>query len=166
MLGGRLISVAFVTASLVACSNLAGPFNANIENPDVSLAGLRFAEPGVSEQALAVELRLENPNEFDVSVDGLAFALDINELPFAKGLTDEVFTLPGDGEVVVPVSITIPTTDLIDRVAAIGIGRRLDYRLTGEADIGGWFMPTIPFLREGKLALPSLPGWDDEAQAQ
>jgi LEA14-like dessication related protein len=154
--------------ALLGLSACAGPFGldgADAARPDVSLAGLRFSEPGLFEQALTIQLRFRNPNEFDIPVDGLNFALDVNDEAFAQGWSRDNFTLPGLGEIVVPVEIVVPTGDLIERVAAVGTGRRLDYRLSGEADIGRWFATTVPFLREGRLALPDLPGLEDSGPA-
>lgn len=147
---------------LTACS---GPsiFSANdTEVPEVSLAGLSFAEAGLFEQGLIIELRLKNPNDFDIPIDGLNFDLAVNNTNFATGLTKQDFSLPSLGEIVVPIEVSIDTNDLIERVVAIGTGQRLDYTLTGQAVIGSWFADPVPFLREGKLALPQFPGLNDE----
>jgi len=144
-----------LTLLLGAC---AGPLGSDVEPPDVSLAGLGFGEPGAFEQELRLDLRLRNPNDFDIDVDLVRFALEVNDSPFATGRSGEDFTLPSLGETVVPVSVFVPTTDLIERVLEVGTGRRLDYRLTGEAKLGNLFGATVPFSREGKLALPRLPG--------
>lgn len=157
--------VALVMLGLTACSGLSAFSAADAEIPDVSLAGLSFSEPGLFEQGLTVQLRLKNPNEFDIPVDGLDFALNVNNTPFANGLTKQDFILPSLGEIVVPVHITIPTDDLIERVVAVGTGKRLDYALTGEAEIGSWFANPVPFIRTGKLALPNLPGLNDGEQS-
>lgn len=163
MLPRRFFLCFISSLGLAACS---GPslFSAGeAEIPDVSLAGLSFAEPGLLEQELTVQLRLKNPNDFDIPVDGLNFTLAVNETDFASGLSQEAFTLPSLGEIVVPIAVTIPTRDLIQRVVAVGTGRRLDYQLTGEAEIGSWLTKSVPFLREGRLALPSVPGLNDRA---
>lgn len=149
---------AITLLGLTACSGPSLFSSEEVEVPDVSLAGLSFSEPGLFEQGLTIQLRFKNPNEFDIPIDGLNFALDVNGAAFTSGLTRQDFTLPGLGEIVVPVDVTIPTNDLIERVVAVGTGKRLDYKLTGAADIGSWFAGPVPFLREGKLALPNLPG--------
>ena len=41
---------------------------------------------------------------------------------------------------------------------ALGSERRLDYRLKGEAELDSLFFRRVPFEREGKLALPRIPG--------
>jgi LEA14-like dessication related protein len=136
----------------------AGPFGTRIEPPDVTLAGMSFARPGLAEQALTVSLRVRNPNAFDVPVNGLSFALALNGADFASGRSAAGFTLPSQSETVVPIEIALPTGDLLSRVAAIGTGRRLDYQLTGQAEVGRLFGLAVPFRREGKLALPAIPG--------
>ncbi len=82
----------------------------------------------------------------------------VNDKPFAHGKTTEELDLPALSETVVPVLVNVPTNDLIDRLLALGTERRLAYRLTGEAKLASLLFGTIPFQREGKLALPKLPG--------
>ncbi len=139
----------------------AGPWTGQIAPPEVSLAGLSFAKAGLLEQALTVRLKVRNPNAFAVPVNALRFGLALNGGSFADGRTAAAFTLPSQGESVVPITIAIPTTNLLQRVAALGTGRRLDYRLTGEAELGQLFSIAIPFVREGQLALPAVPGWNE-----
>jgi len=136
----------------------AGPLTSEVEPPRVSVAGLGFGRPGLFEQELRVDLRLQNPNDFDLDVDSLKFNLEINDLQFARGQTAADFELPALGETVVPVDILVPTNDLIQRVSELGAGEGLAYRLTGTAELGGLLGIPIPFEREGKLALPRLPG--------
>jgi LEA14-like dessication related protein len=140
---------------LAGCGSL---LTSEIEPPEVSLAGLGFGEPGLFEQQLRIDLRVRNPNNFEVAIDRVTFNLDVNDKPFAKGRANEGLDLPALGETVVPVTVSVPTNDLIDRVMELGTERRLDYRLTGVAELDNLFLAKVPFEREGKLALPKLPG--------
>lgn len=158
----RSLPAALLTLALSACSSLG---QSNGEPPDVSLAGLSFGEPGLFEQGFTLQLRVKNPNDFDIPFEGLNFALEVNDAPFATGLSNKDFTLPASAEIVVPIDVSIATTDLIERVAAIGTGRRLDYRLSGAAEIDSWFPSAIPFERVGKLALPDLPVLNEDEAA-
>ncbi len=134
-----------------------GPLTSRVEPPEVSLAGLALSRPGLFEQELRVDLRLRNPNDFDLAVDRLRFALEVNAQPFARGWTADGFELPALGETVVPVTVTVPTNDLVQRVMELGIGRQLSYRLAGDAELDGFVARSIPFEREGMLALPKIP---------
>ncbi len=151
---GLLLSLV-VSLVLGGCGSL---LTSDILPPEVSLAGLGFGEPGLFEQELRVDLRLRNPNNFEVAIDRVTFNLEVNDKPFAHGRATEGLDLPALGETVVPVTVSIPTNDLIERVMELGTQRRLDYRLTGEAELDSLFFSKVPFEREGKLALPKLPG--------
>lgn len=153
VLGG--MGAVLLVISLAACSFGRFP---DADTPDVSLAGLSFTEAGLFEQGFTLQLRLKNPNDFDIPVQALDFALDVNGAAFADGFSNEDFILPASSEIVIPIDISIATNDLIDRVSAVGTGRRLDYELTGTAEIDNWFSRPVPFNRSGKLALPKLPG--------
>jgi LEA14-like dessication related protein len=144
-----------LSLTLGACDSLLTP---DIQPPEVSLAGLGFGEPGLFEQQLRIDLRLRNPNDFEVAIDRVTFNLEVNDKPFAHGQASEGLDLPALGETVVPVTVEVPTNDLIERVMEVGSERRLDYRLTGEAELDSLFFSKVPFHREGKLALPKLPG--------
>lgn len=143
-----------LTLTLGGCAGL----TSDLEPPEVSLAGLGFGRPGLFEQELRVDLRVRNPNDFEVAFDSLRFDLEVNQLQFARGRTAQSFNLPALGETVVPVTVSVPTSDLVERVMQLGVEQRLDYKLTGAAELGTLFGVTIPFAREGKLALPRIPG--------
>lgn len=155
---GRHAIAVLLLAGLTACS---GPSYRDAEIPDVSLAGMSFAEAGLFEQGFTIQLRLQNPNDFDIPIEALDFALDVNGAYFAQGRSLADFILPASAEIVVPIDVSIATQDLIDRATAIGTGRRLEYHLTGTADIDSWFAAPVPFDRSGKLALPNIPGLFD-----
>lgn len=151
--GGALLGL-FSGLLLGAC---AGPLTSDVEPPEVSLVGLGFGRAGLFEQELRLDLRLRNPNDFDIGVDSLRFALEVNDEDFAYGRTTQELDLPALGETVVPVMVNVPTSDLLERVMALGAERRLDYRLKGEAELDNLFFRRVPFEREGKLALPRIP---------
>ncbi len=157
--GRRRLAAAAAMASIIGLSACSTPIS-EATMPEVSLAGLSFADAGPAGQAFTIQLRLKNTNEFDIPVERLDFDLDVAGQPFATGRSEEDFTLPASAEIVVPIAISIETDDLIRRVTAIGTGKRLDYQLSGAAVIDAWFRdPVMSFDREGKLALPFIPAF-------
>jgi LEA14-like dessication related protein len=62
---------------LGACARLG-----EAEPPQVRLADIRLLEGGLLEQRFRVDLRLGNPNDFDLPLDGLTFELELNDRPF------------------------------------------------------------------------------------
>ena len=140
---------------LAAC---AGPLTSDLEPPEVSLAGLALSRPGLFEQELRLDLRVRNPNDFAIGVERVRFALELNDRAFAQGRTSEGFDLPALGEAVVPVTVGVPTNDLLDRLMEVGSERRIEYRLSGEAELDRLLFGTLPFERDGRLTLPELRG--------
>src|SRR5688500_17794674 len=95
--GGALLGL--VSGLLLgAC---AGPLTSDIEPPEVSLVGLGLGRTRLFEQELRLDLRLRNPNDFDIGVDSLRFALEVNDEDFAYGRTTEQLDLPALGETVI-----------------------------------------------------------------
>lgn len=126
------------------------------EPPEVSIAGVAFEQPSLFEQRLRLDLRLRNPNDFALDVERVRFDLEVNDDHLGKGWTTAGFDLPAYGEAVVPVTIVVPTTDLIQRIVDLGTAQRLDYRLKGDAKLAG--VPTaLSFERGGEFALPQVP---------
>ena len=138
---------------LAAC---AGAFS-DVEPPEVSLAGLAFDQPGLFEQRLRLDLRLRNPNDFALDVERVLFDLEVNDHQLGKAWTTEGFDVPALGEAVVPVTMIVPTSDLIERIMDFSMTQRLDYRLKGEAKLSNAAFGTVPFDQDGSFALPKLP---------
>jgi len=134
----------------------AGAFS-DVEPPEVSLAGLAFAQPGFFEQRLRLDVRLRNPNDFPLDVERLLFDLEVNDRELGKGWTTAPFDVPAFGEAVVPVTIVVPTSDLIEGMIQLSATQRLDYRLKGEAKLSNRTFGRLPFEREGNFALPKVP---------
>jgi LEA14-like dessication related protein len=136
---------------LTGCASVFG----EVEPPEVSLAGLAFDQPGLFEQRLRLDVRLRNPNDFQLDVERLLFDLEVNDRELGKGWTTERVDVPAFGEAVVPVTIVVPTSDLIERIVELAMVQRLDYRLSGEAKLSNATLGTVPFEQEGNFALPS-----------
>ncbi|HEY5598379.1 MAG TPA: LEA type 2 family protein, partial [Kiloniellales bacterium] len=59
------------------------------EPPEVSLADIKLLPGGLFEQKFQLELRVTNPNNFDLPLEGLSFKLALNDQPFAQGVSNE-----------------------------------------------------------------------------
>jgi len=138
---------------LTGCASVFG----DVEPPEVSLAGLAFDQPGLFEQRLRLDVRLRNPNDFQLDVERLLFDLEVNDRELGRGWTTESFAVPAFGEALVPVTVVVPTSDLIHRIIELGTTQRLDYRLTGEARLSNRTFGTVPFEQDGNFALPRMP---------
>jgi LEA14-like dessication related protein len=144
-----------LTLALTACTT-AGPGTYPLS---VQLADLRFAQPGLLEQSIGLDLRFTNPNPEPIEARGLRFTMELNGSSFGTGVSDVAFELPRLGEAVVPVTIRVQTADLINRVMGFD-GSAIDYRITGDLFQDGGFGSagggSLAFSGESSIAIPDF----------
>jgi LEA14-like dessication related protein len=146
----RLLMLVMLALTLSACASVS-----SLEAPEVQVTGLTLleAEPGSMEQRFLVSLRLTNPNNRSIVIDGLDFELDVNDRRLARGVTGERFELPRLGEAHTNVIVSTSLFDVLRQVMALGSRREgtLDYRLRGRLHLGSGLVRTLPFDHRGQL---------------
>lgn len=144
------------TAVLVAVLILTGCAALSLRPPSVTLAHLEVIEAGLFEQRFAFKLRVLNPNNREIAIAGLSFAVEVNGQPFARGVSNEPVTLPALGEAILDVTAVSGLAVLLRQIdeAFRGGHGEMAYGITGRlvtADYG-----SLPFTASGKLDLPRL----------
>ena len=84
-------TAAIVALWLAGCTGL--PLG--MQAPSVTLADISVVNVGLFEQQFMLKLRVQNPNPQEFVIDGLAFDLEVNEQPFAKGVSNQLVTYRG-----------------------------------------------------------------------
>lgn len=99
----------------------------------VTLADIRPLNMGLLEQEYALRLRLQNPNAFDIPVAGLAYEVELNGRPFARGVSRHEGILPAFGELQLEVTAVGNVSGIFDQVGVLrrGVPERIGYRLHG-----------------------------------
>jgi len=121
--------------------------------PQVTLSDIRMLQGGLFEQRFQVDLRIRNPNDFDLSIDGLTFALELNGQDFADGVSDQQVTVPRLAEAVVPVTASTTLLQMVQQALRLGERADLDYRLSGDVFLAGLTRRAVPYERSGRLQL-------------
>lgn len=127
----------------------------SLEAPEVRVTSLQMLDPAPDslEQRFAVGLRLINPNNRDIPVDGIDFELALNDRRLARGVTSDGFELPRLGEAETVVVVTTSVFDVLRQALDLA-GRPdapMDYRLHGRLHVGSGFLRSIPFDHRGRL---------------
>ena len=136
---------------MAGCSTLGR--GVEVVPPEVRIVDLEMLESSIFEQRFRVTLRVGNPNDFELPLDGIRFALALNEQPFARGYTAHGVTVPRLGDATLTVDATTSTLDLI-RQAMNAPGREtLTYALDGDVFLRGGARRAVPFTQEGMLEL-------------
>jgi LEA14-like dessication related protein len=135
-------------AALAACSAM------RLQAPKVSLADFELRGGNLVEQRFALKLRVQNPNDREIAIQGVSFDLDISGKPFAHGVGDKPVTLPRFGEGVVEVEAVSNLGSLVAQIGEIAkVGKEgLPYRVTGNVVAEGF--GSVPFDSRGHWKLP------------
>lgn len=110
------------------------------EPPEVLVTNVTPLESTPFEQRLQVDLRVRNPNDFDLQVTGLDFRLELNGKRLARGLGNKEFAVPRLSDTVVPVETSTSTLDVVRQVLGLRKTQELAYRVSG-----------VLYLKDGRL---------------
>jgi len=151
-----------VTASLLAVLLLvlAACGTAEPVAPQVRVVDLRLVESSVFEQRFEIDLRIGNPNDFALPLDGLTFDLEVNGAAFARGFSDQRVTIPRLGEGRVSVSASTTLVEVVRQMLLLAERGDLTYRLKGQAFLNSLQRRSVPYQSEGsfRLSPPAGPG--------
>jgi LEA14-like dessication related protein len=149
----NLSAAAVFALAFAGCSTIAG------KAPEVTLSGIDIVEIGLLEQRFGLRLRLLNPNDGEIAIEGLTYEVEVNDKPFARGVSDKSVRLPRFGEAVLEVSAVSNLGSLLRQLSELQKGGReaVTYRISGRVHTGG-VGAGIPFDHRGEVRLPELPG--------
>lgn len=123
------------------------------EPPQVHLTDIQMLDGGILEQRFQVDLRVGNPNNFDLPLDGLTFDLELNDRSFAQGFSNEAVTIPRLGEAMVRVIATTTLFDVVQQVLVLGQRDDLSYRIEGQVYLQGITSRAVPYEQSGRMRL-------------
>lgn len=123
------------------------------EPPIVTLANLVPVGASPFEARVRVDLRLQNPNDYDLDFDGMRFRIEVNEQEFVSGVSDESISLPRLGEAVVSVEGTTTTLALWRQIRGLAAdpASGIRYRVEGRLFASEPLQRGIDFERSGKI---------------
>ena len=115
---------------LIATSGCASWFMKG-EPAEVLVANVTPLESTTFEQRLQVDLRIRNPNDFDLLVTGIDFTLTLNGKRLARGLGNTGITVPRLSDAVVSVQTSTSTIDVVHQLLNFSRTQNLSYEITG-----------------------------------
>ena len=126
----------------------------------INVVGLEPLPGAGMEMRFAVKLRVQNPNETAIEFDGLALELDLNDKPFATGVSDQRGSVARFGEAVMSVPVTVSAIAVVRQALGVLDGKpsaSVPYTVRGR--LAGGVLGGVRFSDSGKLSLPdSLQG--------
>ena len=126
----RTLLTLLLVALLAACATL--PPGA--QPPRVSVADVSLRSLGLLEQRFEIDLRLVNPNDFDLKIEALDFELEVNGRPFAKGLSRVTMLLPAGSTTPMRLDAVTQSKDWLEQMKALStdaLKEGVPYRIHG-----------------------------------
>lgn len=137
---------------LTACSSL------RPKAPQVAIAGVGVEEIAADTQKLALRLKLTNPNDRELPIDALDFAVEVGGVRVATGASTKPVTLPRLGEATMEVSALTDLARLMKQVGELqksGLDA-VPYRIAGTVRSPLAGDGAQPFTSRGEMRLPRL----------
>jgi len=150
----KLLSGFVLVMGLASCSAL----TSKPESPRVTLVGLKLISAELLEQRYQVNLRVMNPNAFELPVRGIDFRLDINGKTFADGVSNQPVDVPAYGENIIELKVSSNLFQVFRQFQSLQESQSpgFEYRISGSMATGVYGQK-LPFDYSGELQL-SEPG--------
>lgn len=123
--------------------------------PEIALTDIAINKLSLDGAAVKMTLKLKNPNDFDVNLNGLNYAIKLQDKEFASGLAKNVSPLSANGENLLNLDLKISFKELGRSALSILKGAGTKYEIKGDflvnkPDQGAI---KIPFLKAGEIPL-------------
>ena len=136
--------------AVAACASLAP----KLETPRLSLLGIQIMSGDMFAQRFRVRVKVENPNDIEVAVDGIEYKILLMGDSFADGTTDHSFVLPARGEAEFDMMVNTNFVSSLGRlVSRMGGGKleNVEYEIAGKLHLQKGMVRTIPFNHRGTV---------------
>lgn len=147
----------------VASSFLSGCASMGGRDPlSVTVAGVEPLKGEGLELRLGVKLRVQNPNDAAIDYHGAYVELNVEGNSFASGVSDASGSIPGYGEAVVTIPVTVPAIRMAIGALQIINGKyrgKIDYDVEGKLD--GPTFSSVRFNSSGQLDLSGIAARSD-----
>jgi LEA14-like dessication related protein len=155
------LAVVLGLAVLVGCAGVGG---GRFVPPQVTLADLNPRAFGLFEQRVAMTLRVTNPNDRALDIDGFRYLVTLNGQPFANGVSRVKARVPRLGEAFVITEASVSTLNLLRQLTEMQSMNGFEYGIEGVAFVRtGGGTREVPFTQGGSLG--RLPGPNGNPQA-
>jgi LEA14-like dessication related protein len=149
------LAALFMTLS--GCSLLTADYK-NLKEPKVSLAGLNIKDLNPLSPSFLVRLKVDNPNDLDVNLDGADVALALNGQPVAAGVSRSPLVLKKLGSSEMDVEVTANTMNAVQQFLILQTKPTLDYQVTGNLIWNNWLgaLGKLPLKFSGSMDKDTL----------
>lgn len=150
--GISVIGLTLLAAALLtACASVPR----DIDPPKISIVNLTPKDLTLFEQRFDVQLRIQNPNDTDLGINGMRFDIEINDREFANGMSGQKVTVPRLGSEVMNVEVSTGLGNMLKQVQGLNASgsAAVRYRVKGMAFVESPSKFKLPFDEKGEISL-------------
>ena len=139
--------------AMVLCVTACATVPRDIEPPKISIANIAPKDVAVFEQRFDVQLRIQNPNDQELGINGLRFDLELNDKEFGNGMSGQQVKVPRFGSEVVNVEVITSLGSFLRQIQDLntsGAGK-LRYGLKGIVFFESPSRFKLPFDEKGEV---------------
>ena len=150
----RRVARLATTGLLIAGLLLSGCslFAPKLQAPHLSVINVTLLKSDLWHQELKVRMRVQNPNDRRLPVQGLTYVLDVDGQELARGQSDASFVVPPLGEADFDMSVSANMAGLLVRMLGQG-ATPMEYHLAGRIALSQGLLRNFPFDERGSFRL-------------
>ena len=120
--------------------------------PDVKILSVEPHKLSFTEQELALQLQLDNPNTYDIALQSLTFIAKLDGQELAQGASNDPVTLPAQATAKMEVIVSTKISRVLGQLAQIASAAQdnVNYDIKGFVKLANWPVK-IPFNVDGQL---------------
>jgi LEA14-like dessication related protein len=145
----RSVSLLLVAVALSGCALIVP----RLQTPRLSIVDVEVRKANLLEQELRVRMRVENPNDRSLPVQGLSYTVYLGGQEFATGVSDASFIVPALGTAEFNMDVTANAAGALFAILNQPRGRGIDYRMKGRVELTHGWLRSIPFEESGTFTL-------------
>lgn len=123
---------------------------------DAVVSGIAPAQSTMLEQRARIDVRIQNFSERTISASGISLELDVNGKRFARGVSNQTFSVPALGESMASVVVSISVFDMVRQLLGLEGRETFDYVLSGKVFGAGTTAADYRFKHRGELTRDQL----------
>jgi LEA14-like dessication related protein len=145
----RSASLLFLAVALSGCAL----FLPKLQTPNLSIVDVEVRRANFMEQQLRVRMRVENPNDRSLPIQGLTYTVYLGGQEFATGVSDASFIVPALGTAEFNMDVTANAAGALFAILGRPRGQGIDYRMKGRVELSHGWLRSIPFEQSGTFTV-------------
>lgn len=151
----RCMALIVCVLAFTGCSHLNAL--AGLEPPKVSLVDMQLAQSSLFEQQFDIKLRVKNPNNKEIPLNGLKFDIYLTGVELGNAQTAKANVIPALGDSVIELKLSTSTFAWLQLAQGMQhkAMEKIDYRIAGTLFSSGLFS-RLPFTKSGEIDINKL----------